>query len=481
MATPKEESPRQDLPNGGSVLPSESSPTESGTAPTVAAQNSMPTQRGRKSRSSGPVADAKSPQAKLQEVKDIAREWVEDRFIRTDEVLICIRKHPTVEALGLKDHEIESLVSQAKSERDGKVVQLQRGSKLSMKPIPWMWEGILMKGGCNLLYGDPKTGKTRFVLGFLGAYVNQAGSFLGKKIGNDQNELLIIGPDMQQSTWGHFLHEFHLGDAEGYFNERIRSIVTQGMSFRLNEEGIHLILEHCKESKGLVILIDSLTTVMSGLGLDENKPNYVDPLEALMDAVAPYEATLVIIHHSKKETANGSLATVARGSSALSAKVDTLVHLKQFKPNQFSPPTGEIEVSTGGRVGKPLSLLVRWNEEAACWVSAGSRTEKLEALANEALGDSLPKMQEKVVRALVTSYSVDKKPMTAGEITRAIGLTPHAHRTRTYGYLKPLMEKKGYVTEAGQVKDGEMKGHTLYKPTKAAIDWATSKPSVDTP
>lgn len=336
-----------------------------------------------------------------------------------------------------------------------------------------------MKGGCNLIYGDPKTGKTRLMLGFLGAYVNEAGSFLGKKITKDKNELLIIGPDMQQSTWGHFLHEFHLGDAEGYFNQQIRSIVTQGMSFRLNDEGINLILEHCKESKGLVILIDSLTTVMSGLGLDENKPCYVDPLEALMDAIAPYEATLIVIHHSKKETNGGSLSTVARGSSALTAKVDTLVRLKQFKATQFSEPTGEIELSTGGRVGKPISLLAGWDEGASCWVSAGSRTKKLEEIANQALGDSLPEMQEKVVKALVTSWSVDKKPMTAGQITQAIGLIPRMHRTRTYGYLKPLVEKKGYVIEAGTVKEGSSKGQALYKPSPSAISWLTCKEELD--
>ena len=481
MATDKKESPRQDLPNEGTALPSRGTNSEGGSGRTDPPPDSMTTQRRRQSRSKGPVAEAQSAQARYQEVKELVQGLVEDRMVRTDETLIFLRKHPLVLELGLKDSEIEALTLQAKALRDGRVSQVQRGDKLSMKPVPWLWEGILMKGGCNLIYGDPKTGKTRLMLGFLGAYVNEAGSFLGKKITKDKNELLIIGPDMQQSTWGHFLHEFHLGDAEGYFNQQIRSIVTQGMSFRLNDEGINLILEHCKESKGLVILIDSLTTVMSGLGLDENKPCYVDPLEALMDAIAPYEATLIVIHHSKKETNGGSLSTVARGSSALTAKVDTLVRLKQFKATQFSEPTGEIELSTGGRVGKPISLLAGWDEGASCWVSAGSRTKKLEEIANQALGDSLPEMQEKVVKALVTSWSVDKKPMTAGQITQAIGLVPRMHRTRTYGYLKPLIEKKGYVLEAGTVKEGSSKGQALFKPSPAAISWLTCKEPVDSP
>ena len=480
-ATSKKESPRQDLPNEGTALPSRGTNSEGGSASTDPPTDSMTTQRHRQSRSKGPVAEAQSAQARYQEVKELVQGLVEDRMVRTDESLIFLRKHPLVMELGLKDHEIEALILQAKSLRDGRVSQVQRGDKLSMKPVPWLWEGMLMKGGCNLIYGDPKTGKTRLILGFLGAYVNEAGSFLGKKIGKDKNELLIIGPDMQQSTWGHFLHEFHLGDAEGYFNQQIRSIVTQGMSFRLNDEGINLILEHCKESRGLVILIDSLTTVMSGLGLDENKPSYVDPLEALMDAVAPYEATLIVIHHAKKETSNGSLSTVARGSSALSAKVDTLVRIKQFRATQFSEPTGEIELTTGGRVGKAVSLLAKWDEGASCWVSAGTRTEQLERIANEKVGNKLTEWQDKVVRCLITSFSVDKKPMTAREITTAIGLNPKTHQTRVYGYLKPLIEKKRYVLEAGEVKSGPDKGKALFKPSQSALDWAVYKGNPDTP
>ena len=481
MTSLKEQSPRQDLPNGGTALPSAGTNPEGGTAPAALPQNSMPTQRQRKSQSKGPVADAQKPEARLKAVEDKVLALVEDKLIRTDKALIYLRQDPDVEALRLKDSEIESLITQAKALRDGRVSQVQRGSKLNMKPVPWFWEGILMKGGTNLIYGDPKTGKTRLMLGLLGAYVNQAGSFLGKQLTKEENELLIIGPDMQQSTWGHFLNEFHLGDAAGYFNERIRSIVTQGMSFRLDDEGIALILEHCKESKGLIILIDSLTTVMSGLGLDENKPQYVDPLEALMDAVAPYEATLVIIHHAKKDTGNGSLSTVARGSSALGAKVDVLVHLKHFKATQFAEPTGELEIRTEGRVGKPQSLLCEWDEGASCWVSSGSRPEKLAALANQALGEQMGEWQEKVVLTLVASFSVDKKPMTAAEIGKGIGIDPVKYRTRVYGYLDTLKKNKGYVLEAGKVRSGPDKGKTLYKPSKEAIDYVLSKTPIDTP
>ena len=125
MTTQKEESPRQDLPNEGTALPSGGTNSEGGSASTDPPPDSMTTQRSRQSRSKGRVAEAQSAQARYQEVKELVQGLVEDRMVRTDETLIFLRKHPLVLELGLKDSEIEALTLQAKSLRDGRVSQVQ--------------------------------------------------------------------------------------------------------------------------------------------------------------------------------------------------------------------------------------------------------------------------------------------------------------------------------------------------------------------
>ena len=471
MPRTKEEIPRQDLPDEGSALPSGSTKTEGGLADNEVQMDSMASTRAGKSRSKGPVADGQESAHRLQRVRDVAQSMVEDRKVLTSDILIYMRQEECVKALGLRDDEISSIIVQAVAKRDGKVSQITRGEKINMKPIQWFWEGILKKGGANIVFGDPKTGKTRLVLGLLGNYINQAGSFLGRSLGDSQSELLIVGPDMSEDSWGLFMNEFHLCKTDGTMNERIRALICRGMSFRLDPDGIDLIVNHCKESPDLVILMDSLTTVMSGMGQDENRPQYVEPLETLMDAIAPYGATLILIHHSKKENAGGSMATMARGTSALSAKVDVLVSLKQFKASQFSEPTGEIEIFTEGRVGKRQSLLAAWDEEAKCWVSRGSRSEALKEHALQEEGAKLKGRQLETLIALIQAYEIDNIPPSATELTVALGLDPKEERTKVYGYLKPLIETKGYALEAGVRKTGACKGENTYKPTPKALQW----------
>lgn len=475
MSTPNEQSPRQDLPDGGTALPSRGTKPEGGSGEPDPPQNSMTPTRARKSRSTGPVAEGQDAANRLQRVKDLAQAMVENRKLLTSEVHIFMRQEQVVKDLSLKDDELQTIITQAIAKRDGKVTEIRRGDKINMRPIQWFWEGILKKGGCNMIFGDPKTGKTRLVLGLLGNFLNGAGSFLGRQLTDEDSELMIVGPDMSEDSWGAFLNEFHLCKPDGSMHERIRSVITRGFSFRLDSDGIDKIVNHCKESPGLVILMDSLTTVMAGLGYDENRPQYVEPLEQLMDAIAPYNATLIVIHHSKKENGGGSMSTMARGSSALSAKVDVLVSLKQFKPSQYAEPTGEIEIYTEGRVGKRQSLLAAWDEEASCWASRGSRTDALKEHALLEEGAKLKGRQLETLIALIQAYEVDQTPPSATELTIKLGLDPDKERTKVYGYLEPLIQKKGYVVEAGVRKSGPCKGEKTYKPTQKALAWDRCK------
>lgn len=56
----------------------------------------------------------------------------------------------------------------------------------------------------------------------------------------------------------------------------------------------------CQEHEKPLTLIDSYGKVIAPLGIDEFKPDFASPIYDLMSAVAPYEATVVLIHHSSK-------------------------------------------------------------------------------------------------------------------------------------------------------------------------------------
>ena len=468
----QEQNPHQGLPDGGSALPSTGTKREGGPEQSGLPNDSMPTKRTGQSRSTGRVAEAQKPAAVLQSVRDKITDQVNDSIVRTDEVIMLMRSDPQVIELKLRDADLEKLIVEAKNCRDGKVEIVRQGNRLNTSPIPWLWEGFIRKGKSNLLYGDPKTGKTRLVLGLLGHYLNESKTFLGFPLSASRNEVLIVGPDMCQDDWAANFVDFHLGKPDGSFHERIRGVISQGNGFRLDERGIQLIVEECRESPGLIVMLDSLFTLMSSSGLDENKPGFADPLAALVDAVAPFDATLIVIHHAKKAGVEGSMSSAARGSSAITGFVDQLIHLRDFgqgsEPNQGT----DVEVKTQGRRGRPSHLIVTFDSEAQCWVSRGKPSDVRREAEAAAIGEALSEMQERVVRALLEAENAGQEGLTQKQILEAIGLDSKADRTKVAGYLKPLLEKKRFVEVVSPSEGHHYKQTKLYRTTKSAKIWA---------
>ena len=95
------------------------------------------------------------------------------------------------------------------------------------------------------------------------------------------------------------------------------------------------------------------------------------------------------------------------------------------------------------------------------------------------MGDGLPEMQERVVRALLEAERSGLEGLTQKEICEAMGMDPKADRTKITNYLQPLIEKKRFVE---RVSNGKGKlGHfqKLYRTTKSAKVWASLEKEID--
>ena len=475
MGTSKAQIPRQDLPDGGSALPSAGTNPEGGPERSGLPDHSMATKRAGQSRSKGPVADAQQPSTKLAEFRNVVRDYVENQIVPLEDLVVVLRSHPLAIELKLRDEDIERYIQFERSRKAGRVREISRGMRLDTRPVPWLWEGVLGSEAANLLFGDPKTGKTRFVLGFLGAYLNGVDSYLGQQLPKKRNEVLIVGPDMTESSWSSFLTDFHLGKPDGSMHEKIRAVIAQGHDFQLDEQGIEQIRQHAEESPGLIVLIDSLTTVMSGLGLDENRPNYVDPLNALKDQIAPYKATTIVIHHSKKESGVGSMSTDARGSSALAGAVDQLVKLRQFSSTSYASSSNEIQVCTSGRFSGIQNLVVDWDNEASCWICRGSAEERHQALSAIETGDKLSEQQAAVVETVVKVWNNEQRGVSAMEIKSLNPMFENHPPAAMHGFIKRLVNTSKFLETSGVVTEGKSKGARLYVPSERAIAWAIKR------
>ncbi len=84
--------------------------------------------------------------------------------------LILLRQFEACASLKLKDSELQTALVEAQARLDGRPVLLEEQDQLSIKPIKWLVEDLLIKDGTNLIFAEPKCGKTRFLLGALGAF-----------------------------------------------------------------------------------------------------------------------------------------------------------------------------------------------------------------------------------------------------------------------------------------------------------------------
>lgn len=465
----KEQSPRQDLPDEGTALPSASTNHEGGSAPADLQTESMPTTRRSKASAKPETTYENDPDVLLKSVRRKASLLIHDPAVRPEDRIIILRHYEDAKQLGLRDVDLTRLLVQAQAEKDGRPTVIADDIKLDRKPIRWLVEDILIKDGTNLVYAEPKAGKTRFLLALLGAVLNGEGKYLDKQIFDKSEKLMICGPDMTQQTWAEFLEDFQLADASGRTHKRISAITCAGMNFRLDDAGIDLVEEQARQNPGLIILIDAFASCMWGLGHDENKSTAVDPLMRLMNAVAPFKATLIVVHHAKKQNGEVGVSGAARGSSAITAVVDQIVSMKPVRKPGTEEETGEVLIQTRGRASKPISLSVRQGTDGKSWESLGSPEERAATQRVERDSDALTDMQRRVLAVVCHAYADNKTPCTLKDISLAIGKNPVTARRQVQGYVDGLVETRGFMKRAGQIRQGKAKASVLYLPTSEGL------------
>ena len=467
----KEQTPRRDLPDEGSALPSASTKREGGSADTDPPPDSMATAKASKPASKRNSTKEDDPELQLKALRRRASLLIHDPSIRPEDRPIILRQDENAKKLGTKDAEICRMLIQAQAEKDGRLQVLGEGRKLSRKPIKWLLEDLLIKDGTNLVYAEPKAGKTRFLLGALGSLLNGEDTYLQKRLFDNGEKLFIAGPDMTQATWAEFLEDYNLADSSGVLHDRISDITCAGMNFKLNDEGIALCEEQARQNPGLIILIDAFASCMAGTGADENKSQIVDPLVQLMNAVAQFKATLIVVHHANKRNGETGITGGVRGSSAITAVVDQIVSMRTVKKPGTDEETGEVDIQTRGRASKPAALSVRQGTDGKSWESLGSPEQRKRSEDVAKTGAKLSIKQKEVMVKLCRQYREDKRPLGISELCQMLGMIPRLHRKNVQNYVDGLIDAKGFVKKAGSLQEGKARSRILYLPTEEGREW----------
>jgi hypothetical protein len=316
--------------------------------------------------------------------------------------------------LKLHDTDIRKMMHDARHRGRAPFEPLTSGVKLKRAKSKWLWEGIIMASQINIILALAKTGKTLFILQFIAALINGEESFLGKKLSqNDRNRnILICGPDMNEADWAECLDTSGLlVDDELVGNGQIK-LLTAEHTFNLDDDGIDFIARKAQQHPGLIVLLDSYTKAMEGMGYQDKDTSYGDPLSALADALAPWGATVIVIHHVSKGNRNASPVLAGRGSMRMSEIASWIVKMQFVKEESIDSSSdglvsGPRKITTTGR-GRSIELIAEMDDDGK-W-HGGEAVEMLvkqlqeeEKIAN--LINSLNDRQQQVMNILKNSWN----------------------------------------------------------------------------
>jgi len=330
-----------------------------------------------------------------------------------------------------------------------------------------VWGEILMYQSWNLISALPKVGKSALVIGIAGAVLNNKSTFLNLPIHYKFDNLIIVGNDQSYKQWGKlFLREklCTKNNNKITIDPRI-ALWAQGSGIQLDEEGIARIVEECKRRPNCLLLIDTLRSVTSQMGLDENKTEISAPIRRIQDATAELNVTGIILHHTTKSVYGGNAVIASSGSAAIPAAFDQTILMNWLKAvtDQSTQTDKRIAISCMGR-GVSSTIVAELADNK--WISHGDGEEAIRAEKISELEDNLQGRQGDVYDRLIQSWETSTK-MSTIDIANALNLTANkALRT-----LKAL-ERKGLIVQDGVAPRTNEKGRpiALFRPTKGDID-----------
>jgi len=311
----------------------------------------------------------------------------------------------------------------------------------------------------------PKVGKTNLFTAMLAAWASGEGQFLGRDLCGPCPPIVIAGPDMNDGDWYLPLQRVGLVAEDGTIRDPIKAMFTAKHRFALTPEGIEKLVELAILWPGFVLLLDSYHAAIHGMGITEKDEAIADPLLDLTQALAPYNCTIIVVHHSGKTDAEGDPVRAARGNTALTGVPSMVINLsRKGSDNPLKPSDTKITLKASGRCAQPANLIIEQTENG--WVTHG-HADQLDVIQYvEEKVDDLTDNQESVLKAVTEEWQKTGSGIGNHWVARTFGKD-----TKAANKILRALEKKGLLCPAGnaQAQGSGGRERNLFKPHPAVI------------
>jgi len=409
-----------------------------------------------------------SVQERMSILRDRAEELVEDEATPLLDRLPVMRDEASKLALPTRDSDLQKVLWEARRSLAAPAEAITTGSLLDFTPVPWCWEGLLIREATNLVVAAPKVGKTSLLLEAIASW-HRGEDFLGRSFHGECPAVLIVGSDQPQSDWGRMLQRVGLVSEERKLLEPIVGLFHSGAPLSLDTEGIERIVSYARKHPGLLVVVDSYARCVSSLGLSERDAEIVGPLADLQEALGPYGATIVVIHHANKG-GHESASMASRGSTALPAAVSQILHLTRLEQGQGGSMGGKRMLTSEGRGGAPEKMLLERSEEGR-WLFRGDGDALLQEQERQKTIGTLNDRQSVALDFLEDVWhQTEGRQGISAELLASLMDLPGKDSMRAARRLLDQLEARGLARKVVQSEGKDRARVARYIPTSPSLE-----------
>ncbi len=288
----------------------------------------------------------------------------------------------------VKDADLQAYLDAAERRLDQG--RIYRGGDTLLEDEPtFLLDGLLHQGEMNFFFGQPKVGKSSFACGLVAAIRDRREQFLGRDLLLPENRMpiLIFGTDQSEGNWQYYLRrEGLINDAKKLDSNAIDLFVSVDNKdeFNFSKDGIRHMREEVEKHEAPLVIIDSLSSMMEPLDLQENGNQFSRPIREAGKKLAGTGATLLILHHTKKYPTTWDWITECRGSSGITSIPSWGVLMRYVKdePEGMVRTDKRVGFMGSGRGHSELGGVQAIYENEGNWTSLGSleRAQQVEAV-----------------------------------------------------------------------------------------------------
>ena len=268
--------------------------------------------------------------------------------------------------------------------------------------IKWIVPQLLPRGETVLLAAQAKCGKTALATDIMYAVLS-GGTVLGEQVGVKGKVLLISSDESPGSTRRRMrLRGFDLLEERSNFR----------LMTHLDISNLGELEAKLEDFRPDLVVIDSLTTICSELGISEKDPEYARYIYKLKSVLGRYNAACILTHHENKDPLAKGINQIS-GSARIPAAVWGILQLKAVDEKNDQEPHRWLKLKP--REGESITLNLELNPKDT-WIQNGIWTSHGE------LGDESGQKKTQGDRVLDLLGRYSPKGLTYKEIDSAINI-----------------------------------------------------------